>query len=256
MMPSALVLGPAPKQTPVMTPRIQKLKWEKILPKAYTIASVEGGTNSLKLKMEIETTDTVQKRSVMALVDSGTTGECIDQDYAKSCGFNLIKLTQPIPVYNVDGTLNNDGSISEVVSLILCYNNHLEKTTFAVTSLGDQKLLLGHSWLWKHNLEIDWITGKVKMTRCPPHCCSGCREELRQERIKQKVETKRMDTCSAGPLPEVNHDSDCDLDSDPGSEDKTFLREGDHILVTRLLPLPSMDIRASSTIPQRLAEAY
>ena len=65
-----------------------------------------------------------------------------------------------------------------------------------------------------------------------------------------------MDTCSAGPLPEVDHDSDCDLDSDPGSEDKTLLGEGDCILATRLLPLPSMDIQASSTISQRLAEAY
>ena len=74
----ALVLGPAPKQIPIMTPRIWKLKWEKILLKAYTIASVEGGTNSLKLKMEIETMDTAQRRSVMTLVDSGATGECID----------------------------------------------------------------------------------------------------------------------------------------------------------------------------------
>ena len=76
--------------------------------------SAEGNSNSLKLKMEIETTDTAQKRSVMTLVDSGTTGECIDWDYAKICGFNLIKLTQLIPVYNVDGTPNNNSSITSV----------------------------------------------------------------------------------------------------------------------------------------------
>ena len=34
------------------------------------------------------------------------------------------------------------------------------------------------------------------------------------------------------------------------------MEEGDCILATRLLPHPSMDIRASSTISQRLAEAH
>ena len=97
----------------------------KNITKTYIIASAEGNNNSLKLKLEVETTDTAQRRSVMTLVDSGVTGECIDQDYVKSCGFKLIKLTQPIPVYNVDGTLNNDGSITKVVSLILHYKkNH------------------------------------------------------------------------------------------------------------------------------------
>ena len=91
--------------------------------------------------------DTAQKISIMTLVDSGTTGACIDQDYVKSCRFKLIKLTQPILVYNVDSTLNNDGSIIKVISLILHYNNHSEKTTLVVTGLGSQKLLLRYSWL-------------------------------------------------------------------------------------------------------------
>ena len=72
------------------------------------------------------------------------------------------------PVYNVDGTPNEVSSITEVVNLILCYKNHSERTTFAVSSLGKQKLILGHSWLWKHNPGIDWITREVKMSRCPP----------------------------------------------------------------------------------------
>ena len=85
----ASALNSSPIQTHVMIPRIWKPKWEKI----YIIVSAEGSTNSLKLKMEVETTDTVQRRSVMTLVDSGATGECIDQDYVKSCRFKLIKLT-------------------------------------------------------------------------------------------------------------------------------------------------------------------
>ena len=73
-----------------------------------------------------------------------------------------------IPVYNVDSTPNEAGSITEVVNLILCHKNHLEQTMFAITSLGKQKLLLGHSWLQNHNPKINWAKGEVKMYRCPP----------------------------------------------------------------------------------------
>ena len=91
-------------------------KWEKLLPKKFIIAATEGNPMSLKLKVKIETTDTAEKKSVSALVDCGATGEFIDRHHAKSSCFNLVKLTQSIPVYNVDGTLNEAGSITEVYS--------------------------------------------------------------------------------------------------------------------------------------------
>ena len=201
-----------------------------------------------------------KRKSVITLLDSSSTGECIDRNYAKSCWFNLIKLTQLIPVYNVDGTPNEAGSITEVVSLILCHKNHSEWTTFCITNLGKQKLILRHSWLRQHNPEINWAQGEIKMSRCPPHYWSSCREELLQERITQKTEARKTDICLAGFLPEIDHDSDCEMDFDLGSsrsEDKTpLIEEGDCILATGLLPSPSIDIRASSTISQRLAEAY
>ena len=141
-------------------------KWERSLPQKFVIAATEENPALSKLKVEIETMDTAEKKSVSALVDCGATGEFIDRHYAKSSCFNLIKLTQPIPVCNVNSTLNKAGSITEVVSLILYYKNHSERTTFAVCGLGKQKLILGHSWLWKHNPEIDWVTQEVKMSRC------------------------------------------------------------------------------------------
>ena len=48
---------------------------------------------SLRLKVEIKTTDTAEKKSVLALVDCKATGRFIDRHYAKSSYFNLIKLT-------------------------------------------------------------------------------------------------------------------------------------------------------------------
>jgi hypothetical protein len=76
-------------------------KWERLLSKKFTIASMEENPTSLKLKVEIETTDTVERSSITALADSGATGESIDRHYAKSSHFNSVKLTQPIPVYYI-----------------------------------------------------------------------------------------------------------------------------------------------------------
>ena len=52
-------------------------KWERLLPKQFTIAATENSPTSLKLKVKIETTDTAEKNSVMSLVDCRATGEFI-----------------------------------------------------------------------------------------------------------------------------------------------------------------------------------
>ena len=110
-----LVPGHDPAQIQTTIPRVQKPKWEKALPRKYIISAAEGKVASLRLKVEIETTDTAEKKIITSLVDSGATGEFIDWNYAKSCQFKLIKLTQPIPVYNVDGSPNEAGSITEAM---------------------------------------------------------------------------------------------------------------------------------------------
>ena len=39
-----------------------------------------------------------------------------------------------------------------------------------VCNLGKTEVILGMPWLQVHNPEINWKTGEVKMTRCPPLC--------------------------------------------------------------------------------------
>jgi hypothetical protein len=64
-------------------------------------------------------------------------------------------LTKPIPVYNVNGTANDAGAITDIADIILRYENHSERTQLAATCLGKQSLILGDSWLCNHNLEIN-----------------------------------------------------------------------------------------------------
>jgi len=75
-------------------------------------------------------------------------------------------------VLNVDGTRNQEGDITHYVLLTIGIGKHAEKLWCAVTCLGKVPLILGHTWLRKHNPDIDWVTGKVNLTRCPPECKS------------------------------------------------------------------------------------
>ena len=79
---------------------------------------------------------------------------------------------KPILVLNVDGTRNQEGDITHYVLLTVGVGKHAEKLWCAVTCLGKVPLILGHDWLKKHNPNIDWTTGDIRLSRCPPECKS------------------------------------------------------------------------------------
>ena len=91
--------------------------------------------------------DTAEIKSGPALVDCGATGQFMDQDYVECNRTSTRKLQHAIPVFNVDGTRNEAGSITEIVDTILRYNGHTERMSFAVTNLGKQDVILGFTWL-------------------------------------------------------------------------------------------------------------
>jgi hypothetical protein len=91
---------------------------------------------SLHLKVELQTTDTGEVLATNALLDCGATGLFIDTEYVKRKRLTVRNLARPIPVYNVDGTLNQAGAISGIVDLVLWYKGHTEQAQFTVT--GDE----------------------------------------------------------------------------------------------------------------------
>jgi Retroviral aspartyl protease len=176
---------PAPPLA-TLTHQVHLKRWERRLPRKYVIAATPSA-NSLKIKVEIVTTDTQEAKSIEALLDCGADRLFIDRDYVRENRLTAQALTRAIPVYNVDGTPNEAGSIREVVDVVLRYRDHSERAHFAVTGLGNQDMILGYSWLREHNLEVDWSKGEVKMSQCPGRC-STCRAEIKQERHQRRVE--------------------------------------------------------------------
>jgi hypothetical protein len=144
-------------------------KWEQKLLRELIVAATPS-SHSFDLKVEIQTTDTEEVKTITALLDSGASGMFIDTDYVKEQKLNTRRLSRPIPVNNVDGTPNEAGPIEEIVDVILRYETHTEQTKFVVTRLGGQQMLLGLPWLKEHNPEIDWASGEVKMSCCPARC--------------------------------------------------------------------------------------
>jgi hypothetical protein len=134
-----VVLIPEPiPANPTVPNRRNRPRWEKLHCSRFVINALdetEARRRSLTLKIELQTVDTGEVRSVTALLDSGATGMFIDREYVKTNRFTTRSLSRPIPLRNVDGTSNEAGDVTEVVELVLKYKNHSERAFFAVTSV-------------------------------------------------------------------------------------------------------------------------
>src|SRR5215472_9636989 len=87
---------------------------------------------STQIHIQLKTLDTNATMDLHVLLDSGAPGLFLDTQFVRVNKLNTRRLPRAIPVYNVDGTLNQGGSITEEVDMILTYKDHTEKATFAV----------------------------------------------------------------------------------------------------------------------------
>jgi len=122
------------------------------------------------VKIGLKRIDTQKGVTVEALLDSGATGLVMSLEFARKQGFKLKKLERLMNVRNVDGSLNKEGPIEHMVEVNIYYQGHRERTEIDV--IGGQKwmVILGMPWLARHNPEINWRIGEVKMTRCSEEC--------------------------------------------------------------------------------------
>jgi len=148
---------------PDRTAQPWKPKWKKRLPKRLSVNILNTRGTSIILPIEVSTTDTSEVHSVKALLNSGAIGNFIDRDFVQMKGINTWSISCPILVYNVDGSPNEAGQISEVVDVVLYYKTYSERMLLAVSSLRRQNIILSYTWLKDHNPEINWQTGEVQM---------------------------------------------------------------------------------------------
>jgi len=142
------------------------------------------------LNIRVEKIDTHEGVMIKVLLDSGATGMFMDRQMAARHGFKLQKLERPIAVRNVDGTNNSGGAITHQVEYNVFYKGHIERMRMNVCDLGKMEVILGMPWLQAHNPEINWETGEVEMTRCPPLCGGKSKRKERARMTATKEEEK------------------------------------------------------------------
>ena len=104
----------------------------------------------------------ISKVEMNTLIDSGTEGEFIDQNYAWKLRIKQTALEEPIKVFNVDGTWNKWGTITHFTEIDLQIGNRIKWQRLYVTGLGKQKIILGFTWLRKANPDINWQNGDIR----------------------------------------------------------------------------------------------
>ncbi len=196
------------------------------MPRTLKIHLLESGLNCIMLPIHLKTMDMMEEALFEAMVNTGAIGNFIDQDFVQNAKLPTRELSQLIPVYNVNETPNEAGSIHKVVDMIMTYGGHSEQILLAVTQLGKQSMILWFSWLKKHNPEIDFHAGTVNIEDAEDELEDGEFEVP----LEEEVET-------------------------PLDEDDEPLEEGDHIWATGLFP-EAEQIQATTSIFQRLAEGF
>jgi hypothetical protein len=75
----------------------------------------------------------------------------------------------------IDGREVNSGLVTEFISFSLTIRGHTEQIECHVVNIGNNDLVLGMSWLKKHNLFIQW--DKHTITFSSPYCSKNCLPE-------------------------------------------------------------------------------
>jgi len=146
---------------------------------------------------------------VKALVDSRCTYTGINEQLVKDRRIQTKKINFSFEVFNTDGTKN--GEVTKVVPLEVEINRHKETLEAAVMDLDGTDMFLGHDWLVKHNLEVNWKNGTIKFTRCPGNCTmthKDIRFNSRQTKDTETKDNQEQDNGEIGKEPDKTNPED------------------------------------------------
>jgi predicted aspartyl protease len=99
-----------------------------------------------------------------ALVDSGAYSCFIHHQFVQKHNLEKKPLQRQIRVFNADATENQQGLITEYIESEIRIGNHKSKQLWLITDIGKQDMIIGMSFLKRHNPEIDWANGKLEFT--------------------------------------------------------------------------------------------
>ena len=101
------------------------------------------------------------------LVDSGATNNFINPQLVKRLALRTQKLERSRKIWNIDGTNNKVGWITEYVDLSMQTGKKQAKVRFLITDMGHEDLTLGYPWLAMFEPGFSWADGTIDTEHLP-----------------------------------------------------------------------------------------
>jgi hypothetical protein len=135
----------------------------------------------------------------VVMIDSGASTQFIDYDFCIEKDIKLHKKEVPGIVTMIDGRPNVSGTVDFEAIVDLSIDNHKETISFSVIKLTKYPLILGKSWLKRHNPAIDWPTNNVHFNS--KYCILNCLPNTAMDDAVEGEVSTSIDAefdCSAG----------------------------------------------------------
>ena len=104
--------------------------------------------------------------------------------------------------------ITKNGDVTRVALLKVEINGHKKTLEAVVTDLNGMDIFLGHDWLVKHNLEVNWRDSKIWFTRCPGSCKMKYQNIKFKTRRTQIIETQDKDKLDIEKEPDPTNPED------------------------------------------------
>ena len=131
---------------------------------------------------------TVYRRAnKILLVDSGATDNFMDPRTVKHFKLGTQKLGEPQKIWNIDGTNNKAGMITDFIDLNIQVNHETTKMRFLIMDLGIEHAILGYPWLAWFEPNFRWKEGIIDTNFLPIIIWSLNWDEQTKQTIAQIV---------------------------------------------------------------------
>src|SRR5258708_35802135 len=122
-------------------PREIKNPLAVVPPPAIYVLS-KNSPHSLNIQVELTSLTSLASVSTSMLLDSGATGMFINRSFMQKHQLETTPLPQPILIHNVDGSLNENGSVMEEAHVTLRFGCHSERVHLSITNLGQHTVII------------------------------------------------------------------------------------------------------------------
>lgn len=143
-----------------------------------------------------------QVQGEKAFIDSGADCSFMSEELVRKWGVRVNPLQHPLKVRAIDNHLITVSRlITEQIKMQI--DNHFELISFHVLKDTDLPVILGLSWLCRHNPQVDWRTGSI--LAWGPECPSKCLRAMGRDSARQ-VNTTVEEYPDLTKVPKVYHD--------------------------------------------------